>query len=529
MPENIHVLTFHSDALEDGTLRILELSGFEEISRYSVYNLELLSKKADIDFSDMLQNPARIEIKKGVKLAGSDKRGIQTLRIHGVLRSFEQVEQRLDWVRYRAELVPPLWKLSLTTQSRIFLDMSVPDIVKEVFQQYGFSPGTDFEMKNLSGYQPREFVMQYEETDLDFVDRWLEHEGIFYFWEHSDQGSKLVLANATAAYPATQGTSTISYNPLADTTDRVEVGESDKAAEDWFREEAISTYRCTQKVIPKKVVLKEYNWRKPTDELKVEQDVAKEGVGTIYESNNHYKDTGHGKKLAEARAQEHLCREIVFSGESDCKSFRAGATYKLEKHFRSDFNKDYLLISVNHSASQTVELATNQTINAEYRNTFSAIPADQVFRPLRQTKWPNIGGFISAKIDASGSGQYSEIDDMGRYKVKLPLDLSDKKDGKASRFVRMMQPYAGGGMGMHFPLHKGTEVALIFLDGDPDRPIIAGSIPNPDTASPVTGGNQTQCAVHTGGGNKITIEDTDGGQQISLFSPTSNTSITIGA
>jgi type VI secretion system secreted protein VgrG len=136
---------------------------------------------------------------------------------------------------------------------------------------------------------------------------------------------------------------------------------------------------------------------------------------------------------------------------------------------------------------------------------------------------------MSAKIDASGSGQYAEIDDMGRYKVKLPLDLSDKKDGKASRYVRMMQPYAGGGMGMHFPLHKGTEVALMFLDGDPDRPIIAGAIPNPDTASPVAGSNQTQCKIHTGGGNTITIEDQDGAQRMVMFSPTSNTIMTMGA
>lgn len=529
MADKKHVLTFHSDAVEDGSVHILELTGIEEISRYYVFTLDLVSKKADIDFKEMLKKPARIEIKHGVKLAGGDKRGQQTLKVHGLLRSFEQVEQRLDWVRYKAEVVPPLWKLSMNFQSRIFIEKTVPDIVKEIFKDAGMSDGTDFEFKLQGSYPTREFVMQYEESDLDFIDRWLEHEGIFYFWEHSDQGSKMILANATAAYNPMQGTPTIAYKPVADTNNRVEAGDSDKASEDWFREEVIPIFHCTQKVIPKKVILKEYNWRKPTDDLKVEQDVSSEGIGTVYEYNNHYKDAGEGKKLAEVRSQEHLCREVIYSGESDCKSFRAGATYTLEKHFRDDYNKEHLLIGVTHSASQTVELASNTTIDAKYRNQFRSILADKVFRPLRQTRWPNIAGFMSAKIDASGSGQYAEIDDMGRYKVKLPLDLSDKKDGKASRYVRMMQPYSGGGMGMHFPLHKGTEVALMFLDGDPDRPVIAGSIPNPDTASPVAGGNQTQCAIHTGGGNKIVIEDTDGGQQISLFSPTSGTSITLGA
>jgi type VI secretion system secreted protein VgrG len=529
MPDNKHLLTFHSDAVDDDTVHILELSGLEEISRYYVFTLDLVSKKADIDFVEILKKPARIEIKHGVKLAGGEKRGQQTLKIHGVLRSFEQVEQRLDWVRYKAELVPPLWKLSMNFQSRIFIEKTVPDIVKEILKEAGMAEGTDFEMKNLSGYPTREFVMQYEESDLDFIDRWLEHEGIFYFWEHSDQGSKMILANATAAYNPMQGTPTIAYNPITDTNNRVEAGESEKASDDWFREEIIPVFHCTQKVIPKKVILKEYNWRKPTDDLKVEHDVGKDGIGTEYEFNNHYKDTGQGDKLAEVRAQEHLCREIVYSGESDCRSFRAGATYTLEKHYRGDYNKEHLLTHVNHTASQTVELASNQTIDAKYRNQFNSVPGDQVFRPLRRTRWPSIPGFMSAKIDASGSGQYAEIDDMGRYKVKLPLDLSDKKDGKASRYVRMMQPYAGGGMGMHFPLHKGTEVALMFLDGDPDRPIIAGAIPNPDTASPVAGSNQTQCKIHTGGGNTITIEDQDGAQRMVMFSPTSNTIMTMGA
>lgn len=529
MADNKHVLTFHSDAVDEGSVHILELSGVEEISRYFVFTLDLVSKKADIDFKEMLKKPARIEIKQGVKLAGGDKRGQQTLKIHGVLRSFEQVEQRLDWARYRCELVPPLWKLSLNFQSRIFMDKTVPEIVKDVFMEAGMSDGTDFEFKLQGSYPTREFVMQYEESDLDFIDRWLEHEGIFYFWEHNDQGSKLVLANATAAYNPMQGTPTIAYKPVADNDNRVEAGDSDKASEDWFREEVIPIFHCTQKVIPKKVILKEYNWRKPTDELKVEHKVSDDGIGTVYEYNNHYKDSGEGKKLAEVRAQEHLCREVIFSGESDCKSFRAGATYTLEKHYREDFNKEYLLTGVTHTASQTVELASNSTIDAKYRNRFTSIPADRVFRPLRQTKWPQISGFMHAKVDSSGSGQYAEIDDMGRYKVKLPLDLSDKKDGKASRYIRMAQPYSGANMGMHFPLHKGTEVLLTFMDGDPDRPIIASSVPNPDTASPVTGGNQTQCKIQTGGGNKIVIEDEDGNQRIKMDTPTGGTWFQMGS
>ena len=123
---------------------------------------------------------------------------------------------------------------------------------------------------------------------------------------------------------------------------------------------------------------------------------------------------------------------------------------------------------------------------------------------------------MSAKIDASGDGQYASIDDHGRYKVKIPFDLSDKENGEASHYIRMAQPYAGGNYGIHFPLHKNAEVLLTFVDGDPDRPVIAGSIPNPSNASPVKGANQTQAVLRTAAQNEIVIEDSDGGEQIHI-------------
>jgi type VI secretion system secreted protein VgrG len=136
---------------------------------------------------------------------------------------------------------------------------------------------------------------------------------------------------------------------------------------------------------------------------------------------------------------------------------------------------------------------------------------------------------LNAVVDAGGDGKYAEIDDQGRYKVKLPFDCSDKKDGKASRWIRMAQPYAGANMGMHFPLHKGTEVLLTFIDGDPDRPIISSAVPNPATGSPVRGANQTQSAIHTGGGIRMVFEDNDGSQRLHMSTPTQTTFFQIGA
>ena len=123
---------------------------------------------------------------------------------------------------------------------------------------------------------------------------------------------------------------------------------------------------------------------------------------------------------------------------------------------------------------------------------------------------------MNAKVDASGSGQYAEIDEQGRYKLKLPFDRSESKGGKASRWVRMAQPYAGSDYGMHFPLHKDIEVLLTFIDGDPDRPIIAGSVPNPETGSPVTAQNLTKSMMRSCGANELHFDDQKGEENIFL-------------
>jgi uncharacterized protein (DUF2345 family) len=136
---------------------------------------------------------------------------------------------------------------------------------------------------------------------------------------------------------------------------------------------------------------------------------------------------------------------------------------------------------------------------------------------------------MNAHIDAAGSGQYAEVDDQGRYKVILPFDLNSAMGGKASSWLRMAQPYAGENHGMHFPLHKGTEVLLTFIDGDPDRPIIAAAVPNPITPSPITSSNSTQSHVTTAGGNKLHFEDQKGRERIVMQTPNSNSLFRVGA
>jgi type VI secretion system secreted protein VgrG len=284
-------------------------------------------------------------------------------------------------------------------------------------------------------------------------------------------------------------------------------------------------------VLPSHVLLKDYNYRKPQIEMKANAAASPEGFGTYYSYGDHFKTPDEGHALAAVRAEEILCRVKTWQGTSGVLNLEPALMFILVDHPLSGWNGRYMVVSVTHTGYQPGAGAKSAHLADDlgYRNNFTAIRADTQWRPERITPKPRICGVMHATIDGETSGQYAEIDAMGRYKVKLPFDLSDSRDGKASRFIRMAQPYSGAEYGMHFPLHKGVEVLLAHLDGDPDRPIIVGSVPNPDTASPVTGGNNTQCAIHTGGGNKITIEDTEGTQRIALCSPTSSTFFTMGA
>jgi type VI secretion system secreted protein VgrG len=283
------------------------------------------------------------------------------------------------------------------------------------------------------------------------------------------------------------------------------------------------------------VVLKDYNYETPSLELSGQADVSTKGRGEVYLYGEHFRTPAEGARLAAVRAEELLCRERVFAGSSTVPYLRPGYTFRVPDHYRADFNGTYLTTGLAHEGSQAAYLLaglggelTAGEREPYYRNTFEAVAAGVQYRPARVTEKARLYGTLNAKVDGAGSGQYAELDGQGRYKVVLPFDQSGRKDGKASAWVRMMQPYAGAGHGMHFPLHKGTEVLLTFIDGDPDRPVIAGAVPNAETPSVVKDANQTMAAIQTGGSNKIAIEDKAGSERILMHVPNQKSFIRIG-
>lgn len=502
---------FTSTSQPDDTFTVAEFSGTEAISKLYEFNITLYADDPDIDLKGVLKNPVTLKIEKD---------GEELRVFHGILSRFEQLHEYSGHIYFRAILVPRLWISDQYLENQLFLDKSIPDIIEEVLKQSGLTTH-DYELKLTGSYEPWEYICQYNESDFNFISRWMEREGIYYYFQQGDDAEKLIIADASTAHEDIPSGQSIRYSP------------PDSLSPSTM--EQVREFTCHQHLLPKKVILKDYNYRKPSLDLKGEADVDTEGRGHVYIYGEHFKTPEAGNALARIRAEELLCREAVFYGEGTVPPFLAGYVFEMHDHYRDSYNQRYLITELSHQGVQSTYLTgaggadtETETQGPSYFNNFSCIPADTQFRPERLAEKPRLKGTLNGMVDAGGDGEYAEIDDEGRYKIKLPFDQSNSADGKASRWVRMAQPYAGADYGMHFPLHKGTEVMLTFIDGDPDRPIIAGTVPNPETGSPVTGANQTQSMIRTAGGNQIRIEDAAGGQQIHMSSPTMNSKISLG-
>jgi type VI secretion system secreted protein VgrG len=503
---------FHSDAVpkkgtDDGLL-VSSFTGTEELSQPFSFTIQLVCKPSDeiADFSALLNQNASLEITAGGKPGGSSH------CIHGVLSSFALLAKGGDWVRYEAVLVPPIWYLTLSRHTRIFMDKSVPDIVEEVFAAAKIPASSyEFNLKNRGAYPKSEYLVQYQETDSNFVARLLEKEGIFYYFKHDDKTTKLVFGDHTNAFQVLAPSKTV---PL-----RAETPGGEGGGDQWEREEVVFTLTARQNVVPTEVVLKDYNYRKPGGDLKVKEKVPGTAtMGAQYEYGHHYKDADDGRRLAKVRAEEAACRAVVFSGTSDLRGLRGGTIYQIEKRSapKGAAGEESLVIQVNHKGQQGLEVGSGAAGGTSYRNDFVAIPQKTPFRPARIAVKPSIAGSMHALVDSGTSGEYADVDKEGRYLVALPFDLSGAASGKGSRYVRMAQPYGGNDMGMHFPLHKGTEVLLTHIDGDPDRPIIAAAVPNPETPSLIHQDTHTQAVIKTGGNNELRFDDAKGSEKVYL-------------
>ena len=487
---------FSASALLPDTFRVVAFEGHEAISQLYRFEINLVSNDPEIPFADLIDKPATLTM----------LRGDDPTEIDGVVVDFEQTGMHDGQTEYpytyRAVLAPRMSRLALHSQSRIFQHLTVGEIVHKVLSD----AGVDLHMMLNETYEPREYCTQYKETDLDFVQRLMEYEGIHYCFRHVD-GAEMVLIRDTAA----------DAEPIAGPPDvhyRHSAGllSGDSA-------EFVGVFSAREQLVTGKTEIKDYNYRTPQIDIRGESAINPgHGVGLLSDYGIHAATVARARNLARVRNEEIETTRLVMTGEGDCQRFRTGFRFDLSEHFREGLNQTYLLTAVHHvggqaGAAQGDDGGAAATQPTAYRNRFVCVPASAPYRPPRLTPEPKLPGVLTARVESAG-GDYAPVDEFGRYHVRMPFDIGNASTAQASKAVRLAQPYTGPGYGHHFPVHKDTEMVIACVDGNVDRVLGLSTIWNGDQKSPVTSENAAQNVMRSWGKNELTFDDTKGAENI---------------
>jgi len=502
LPANQAEFEFEAGPYKDGALQVIGFQGQETLSRPFHFEVELVGQPDQtVDTNELIGQPALLT----VNLAGGGNRFV-----HGMVRRMAALgtgsgpKRR----RYLCDVVPLLWKLRYVQRSRIFQNLSVPEILKKVLDE-----GTVKQRSTLDAgkYKKRIYCVQYRESDFAFVSRLMEEEGIYYWFEHKKNEHTLVLADSPSTpKPIPDGESKIVFREGAGM-----VAES----------EAIYAISQRRELRPGAVALRDFNFENPALDLTAQDDDDKgDPALEVYDYPGEYQDPGAGKSYAKVRLQEQRWRSLVCAGASVCRRLQPGFTIELEDH--PDLDGRYLLVSVKHGGQQPQALTDEQITEPQdgtgYRNEFSCIPADVPFRPLRRTRRPIVQGPQTA-IVTGPSGEEIHTDEHGRIKVQFHWDRDGKNDENTSCWIRCTQAWAGGGYGALYIPRIGQEVVVEFLEGDPDQPLVTGRVYNGLNPPPESlPGEKTKSTLKSnsskggGGSNELRFEDAAGSEEVFL-------------
>jgi len=483
-----HRLISISSPLKKDELLLTSFQGGEYISRLFEFQLEVLSSNVKLDPQKLVGEQVTVTLQEDTERFFT-----------GYVSRFTFGEIKANDLRqYKLTIIPWLWFLTKTNNQRIFQEMTTKDIVSKVFKEHGFN---DFEFMVSSG-NTREYCVQYGESDFDFVSRLLEEEGIAYYFKHDKEKHKLFLVDKKNAY---------------EYCDEKEVTYS-KGNQ---AESQITQWEHHYEFRKGEWSINDYNFEEPKKKLlvtsKTKNKFSKVKKFEHYEYPTMF-DTSTGEDLVSIRMEAEEVAISTIEATSDCSSFYAGGKFKLTKHAAKSEKDNYIITGIYHRAFDNSYFSGSEG-QSEYGNNFVCIPADVHFRPLRTQTKPVMKGPQSA-IVTGPSGEEIFIDKFGRIKVQFIWDREGKKNESSSCYLRVVQSWAGDQWGSSFIPRIGQEVIVNFLDGDPDRPLVTGSVYNGDNKPPYA--SKTQSGIKTqstkGAGkqnyNELRFEDLKGSEEI---------------
>jgi type VI secretion system secreted protein VgrG len=483
--------------LGEDVLLFGRMTGKEQLGSPFRYELVLFSERHDLDYRRIIGQPVTVFVDKGDP---------EPRYFNGYISRFARARFERHLCEYRATMVPWLWFLTESSDCRIFQNLTIPDIITQVFNNHGFP---DFIHRLHGTYKPWEYCVQYRESAFNFVSRLMEQEGIYYFFKHQKDKHSLVLCDTIGSHLQFEGYEELHYQPSRQETS------SDETLWSWVQEHEVQ---------PGDYRVKDFDFKRPRRE-KVSAASLERGHSLSqmeeFEYLGEMDSESDGTRYVRLRMEQRQARHEVYTGEGDARGICTGVRFNLKRHPQSDLNKEYLTTGtefcIESSPFESVRQAGNEFVYAAKLN---AIPVTQEFRCPRVTPKPTIQGPQTA-IVVGLSGEEIYTDKYGRVKVHFHWDRHGSADENASCWIRVAQVWAGKGWGSIYTPRVGQEVVVEFLEGDPDRPLITGRVYNdaalPPYDLPANKTISTHKSNSTKGGNgfnEIRFDDKKGEEQI---------------
>jgi len=489
-----------STALGEDVLLLRSMTATERLGSPFEYQLTLLSERIDVRADDLLGTSATARL----QLPSGEQRFY-----NGYVNRFSHIGWERNFALYRATLVPWLWFLSRTADCRIFQEKTVPEIVKEIFREHGF---TDFEERLSGSYRQWVYCVQYRETDLSFVSRLLEHEGIYYFFEHVDGKHTLVLADSYSAHSPAAGYEKVPFYPQGAT----KLHDLDHL-DDWTLDKEVRpgafAHTAFDFTAPRKGLLAQRSTPKAHALSELE----------VFDFQGDYTETADGEGYARIRLEETQANHEIARATGNARGLACGGLFTLTGYPRDDQNREYLIIAADYALE--IDVFASSAAPQEgpvFRCSLSTIDAQVPYRPPRLTAKPVVQGPQTA-IVVGKSGEEIWTDQYGRVKVQFHWDRYGKNDENSSCWVRVSHPWAGKNWGAVAIPRIGQEVIVDFLEGDPDQPLITGRVYNGDCMPPyglpggaVISGLKSNSTKGGGGYNEMVMDDTKGNELIRI-------------
>lgn len=504
-----------SDALSN--ISVVSIKGHERLNEPWQYQIDFTSEDKQISIASMLSQTASLTFHPNqsplqVAQISSFDHVAKTRKLYGIITEFSLVSISEDEARYRVKLEPRMALLANHHQSAIFQNKSVIDVVDEVLRNHNFI-GIDFRFELKETYPVREFITQWQESDLNFIQRLLADVGLYFYFEtHPEHHCDVIVISDYEKGYADGGKVTIKQP--SGLNDRLRY--------------SVWDLQFSSKTKPSQVSVNDYNYRMSDSNLYSSDNSQPKDMtmrGEDYRYEEHHKTQGDiqtvesGNWYARIRHQHYVSEQFILTGQCNAYELIPGQLVIIEGCPIAEIKDGVVIVATECYGDRT----------ESYQTRFTAIPYDAL-KPYRPAPlpWPQVSGTLPARVTSKDDDTYGYIDTQGRYRIKFNFDLKNWQKGEESLWVRLAKPYAGDTYGFHFPLIDSTEVAIAFTNGNPDRPYIAHAMHDSSHPDHVTTINKHRNVIRTPANNKLRMDDKRGQEHIKLATEYGKTQLNLG-